>query len=67
MKYYLKDPPIDYNEQFIVKYWGNNGEFKVQKEFCVFFASKNRHKQAQKICMNKTGCKQIDIISCSYQ
>lgn len=69
MKFFLlgqKKPPI-YSEEFVIKYWDKSGEFAKQKEFSVFFASKNRHQQAKKVCMLETGCKIQDIVSCTYQ
>lgn len=68
MRYYLKDPPILYSEEFIVTYWGINREgFKEQKDFSVFFASKNRHKQASRVSCRINNHKLSDIVRVCYQ
>lgn len=68
MKYYLNDPPYTHNEEYIVKYWGVNTEgFKQQFLFSIFFAGKNKHKQAIVVSCRINKHKTCDVISCSYQ
>ena len=57
-------------EEYKVKFWIRNEEgFMEQRVESFFFFSKNKHKQAEKECINKyRGIgKKIEIISVIYQ
>lgn len=60
------------SEGYIVKFWITNEEgFKEQKEESVFFHSKGKHRKAKEFIISKYRkkpfCKEIDVISVTYQ
>jgi hypothetical protein len=68
MKQFRKESELPYSEEFVVTYWSRREDgFSERSKDSYFYASKNRHSDAERQCIKEHKLHRVDIISVVYQ